>query len=362
MKNIFVPNSRKGTNKEDRNMDLKNFIANIPKGELHLHIEGSFEPELMFRIADRNKININYKSVDELKAAYNFNNLQEFLDIYYAGANVLLKEEDFFDLTLTYFKKIATQNVIHTEIMFDPQTHTDRGIDFSTVINGIKSAQDTAKEEFGISSKLIMSFLRHLDTQSAYKTLQQSLPFKNLITAVGLDSSELGNPPSKFKDVFAEAKEVGYLAVAHAGEEGPAEYVWEAINLLNVDRIDHGNNSLEDSKLVETLVKNKMPLTVCPLSNVKLRNVDKIENHPIKIMLNKGLVATVNSDDPAYFGGYMNENYQAITDALNLSKDDLYQLSLNSFNSAFLDTEEKAGLIGKLDKFYDENHADPVNS
>ncbi|MCP5062823.1 MAG: adenosine deaminase [Ignavibacteriae bacterium] len=333
---------------------MNNFINALPKAELHLHIEGSFEPELMFKIADRNKVKIKYNSVDELKAAYKFNNLQEFLDIYYAGANVLLKEEDFYDLTMAYFKKINEQNVIHTEIMFDPQTHTDRGVEFSNVINGIKSAQDRAKEEFGISSKLIMSFLRHLIGQSAYNTLQQSLEYKNLIAAVGLDSSELGNPPSKFKDVFEEAKKEGFLTVAHAGEEGPAEYVWEAINLLNVNRIDHGNNSLDDDKLVETLAKNKMPLTVCPLSNVKLRNVDKIENHPIKEMLNKNLVATVNSDDPAYFGGYMNENYQAVTDALNLSKEDLYQLSLNSFNSAFLEDSEKSELVSKLDKFYEE--------
>ncbi|MCF6267737.1 MAG: adenosine deaminase [Desulfuromusa sp.] len=334
---------------------MKGFIKKLPKAELHLHIEGSFEPELMFTIADRNKIKIKYQSVDELKAAYNFNNLQEFLDVYYAGASVLLKEEDFFDLTMSYFRKINGQNVIHTEIMFDPQTHTERGIDFSVVISGITAAQDQAQKDFGISSKLIMSFLRHLDAQAADDTLQQSLEFKNLITAVGLDSSELGNPPSKFKEVFAAAKKVGYLAVAHAGEEGPADYVWEAINLLKVNRIDHGNNALADAKLVETLVKNKMALTVCPLSNVKLRNVDRIENHPIKLMLEKGLVATVNSDDPAYFGGYLNENYQAVAEALNLSKEDLYQLSLNSFHAAFLEAEEKAELVGKLDKFYAEN-------
>jgi len=340
-------------------MELNEFIYNVPKAELHLHIEGSFEPELMFTIADRNKVKTNYRTVEELRAAYNFNSLQEFLDIYYAGANVLLKEEDFFDLTMAYFKKIHGQNVIHTEIMFDPQTHTDRGVDFSVVINGIKKAQDKAGEEFGISSNLIMSFLRHLDEKSAYTTLQQSLKFKDWITAVGLDSSELGNPPAKFKNVFEAAKEVGYLAVAHAGEEGPAEYVWEAINLLKVDRIDHGNNCLKDKKLVETLAKMKMPLTVCPLSNLKLRNVDRIENHPIKTMLDKGLVATVNSDDPAYFGGYMNENYQAITEALNLTKSDLYQLSLNSFLSAFLTEDKRSKLIEKLDIFYNENKAQP---
>lgn len=328
------------------------FIEGLPKAELHLHIEGSFEPELMFKIADRNKVKIKYNSVDELKAAYKFNNLQEFLDIYYAGANVLLTEEDFYDLTFAYFENINKQNVIHTEIMFDPQTHTDRGVEFSTMMNGIKNATDKAKEEFGISSKLIMSFLRHLDEKSAYETLQQSLDYKDWITAVGLDSSELGNPPSKFKNVFEEVKIEGYKTVAHAGEEGPAEYVWEAINLLNVNRIDHGNNSLNDNQLVEKLVKSKMPLTVCPLSNVKLKNVDKIENHPIKKMLDKGLVATINSDDPAYFGGYMSENYTAVTEALNLTKEDLYQLTLNSFSSTFLEDSEKSELISKLNKFY----------
>ncbi|MCB9211693.1 MAG: adenosine deaminase [Ignavibacteriales bacterium] len=332
--------------------NLIDFIEQIPKAELHLHIEGSFEPELMFKIADRNKIKLKYKSVDELKSAYQFNNLQEFLDIYYAGANVLLTEEDFYDLTMAYFTKINSENVIHTEIMFDPQTHTDRGVKFATFINGIKSAQDKAKDEFGISSKLIMSFLRHLDEESAFNTLTQSLEFKDLITGVGLDSSELGNPPSKFKNVFAESKKKGFITVAHAGEEGPAEYVWEALKLLNVTRIDHGNKSLDDSMLVETLVNNKTPLTVCPLSNIRLKNVDKIENHPIKTMLHKGLVATINSDDPAYFGGYMNANYKAVTAALDLSKEDLYQLTLNSFNSSFLNEDEKLELINNLNDFY----------
>ncbi|GBD90170.1 adenine deaminase [bacterium BMS3Abin04] len=332
-------------------MEIDKFIQQIPKAELHLHIEGSFEPELMFKIADRNKIKIKYKSIDELKAAYNFNNLQEFLDIYYSGTNVLLTEEDFYDLTIAYFKKISEQNVVHAEIMFDPQTHTDRGIEFSTVISGIRKAQDKAKEKFGISSKLIMSFLRHLDERSAYDTLKQSLAYKNLITAVGLDSSEVGHPPSKFKGVFDEARKQGYLVVAHAGEEGPPEYVWEALNLLNVNRIDHGNRSLEDSKLIERLVENKIPLTVCPLSNIKLRNVDKIENHPIKTMLNLGLVATVNSDDPAYFGGYVNENFTAVANVLNLTEQDVYSLARNSFKASFLENSEKEKLLGTLDKF-----------
>ncbi|MFZ1290421.1 MAG: adenosine deaminase [Melioribacteraceae bacterium] len=335
--------------------NLNHFIERMPKAELHLHIEGTFEPELMFAIADRNKLKIKFNSVDELINAYEFNDLQEFLDIYYEGANVLLTEEDFYDLTISYFKKIHSQNVVHTEIMFDPQTHTERGVKFSTLINGIKNAQEKAKEEFGISSQLIMSFLRHLDEKSAFNTLQQSLEYKKWIEAIGLDSSELGNPPSKFKNVFAEAKINGFKTVAHAGEEGPAEYVWEAINHLNISRIDHGNKSLNDDRLVNKLVEKQIPLTVCPLSNIRLKNVDKIENHPLKTMLQKGLVATVNSDDPAYFGGYMNENYKSVTEALNLTKEDLYQLSLNSFNSAFLEKEEKRNLVNTLNSFYENN-------
>ena len=332
--------------------DIDKFIEGLPKAELHLHIEGSFEPEQMFQIADRNKIKLKHKNIDELKAAYEFNNLQEFLDIYYAGANVLVKEDDFYDLTMAYFKKINSENVIHTEIMFDPQTHTDRGIKFATIINGIKAAQDEAKKVYGISSKLIMSFLRHLSEESAFNTLVESKEYSNWITAVGLDSSELGNPPSKFERVFAQAKSEGFLTVAHAGEEGPAEYIWEAVNLLNVNRIDHGNKSLDDDNLVKNLVTSKTPLTVCPLSNIRLKNVDKIENHPIKTMLDNGLVASINSDDPAYFGGYMNDNYLAVTNALNLSEEDLYQLTLNSFNSTFLEIDEKAELVSKLDTFY----------
>ena len=332
--------------------DIDKFIEGLPKAELHLHIEGSFEPEQMFQIADRNKIKLKHKNIDELKAAYEFNNLQEFLDIYYAGANVLVKEDDFYDLTMAYFKKINSENVIHTEIMFDPQTHTDRGIKFATIINGIKAAQDEAKKVYGISSKLIMSFLRHLSEESAFNTLVDSKEYSNWITAVGLDSSELGNPPSKFERVFAQAKSEGFLTVAHAGEEGPAEYIWEAVNLLNVNRIDHGNKSLDDDNLVKNLVISKTPLTVCPLSNIRLKNVDKIENHPIKTMLDNGLVASINSDDPAYFGGYMNDNYLAVTNALNLSEEDLYQLTLNSFNSTFLEIDEKAELVSKLDTFY----------
>ena len=250
------------------------FIKGLPKAELHLHIEGSFEPELMFKIAKRNNVEIPYKSVEEVKAAYAFDNLQDFLDIYYSGAGALMVEQDFFDLTWAYLEKVHSENVLHAEIMFDPQTHTDRGIPFGTVIIGISNALREAEAKFGMTTKLIMSFLRHLSEEEAFKTLEDALPYKKLITAVGLDSSEVGNPPSKFQQVFAKAEAEGFLTVAHAGEEGPAEYVWEALDLLNVSRVDHGNNSLDDEILVQELVDRKMPLTVCPLSNLKLQVVN----------------------------------------------------------------------------------------
>ncbi len=332
-------------------MELKDFIRKIPKAELHLHIEGTFEPELMFEIAKRNGVKLKYNSVDELREAYKFGNLQDFLDIYYAGTNSLQTKQDFYDLTWSYLKKANGQNIIHTEIMFDPQAHTGRGIPFSTVIEGIKEALDDAAKEFGITSNLIMSFLRHLDERSAFETLEMSKDYKEWITAVGLDSSEVGHPPSKFKNVFAESKKEGFKICAHAGEEGPPEYVWEALEILSVDRIDHGNRSLEDEKLVEVLADKKIPLTVCPLSNVKLRNVDKIENHPIKKMLDKGLKATVNSDDPAYFGGYVNENFEAVAGALNLNENDIVTLVKNSFEASFLDKNKKDKIINGLDAF-----------
>jgi len=335
--------------------NIDQFIENLPKAELHLHIEGSIEPELIFKIAERNKIKLNYGSVDELSAAYSFNNLQEFLDVYYEGANVLKTEEDFYELTISYFKKIHSENVIHAELMFDPQTHTTRGINFSTIINGIKSGQEKAEEKFGISSRLIMNFLRHLSEESAFKTLQNAEEYRSIISAVGLDSSELGYPPSKFKNVFKKAREEGYIVTAHAGEEAPAEYIWDALNNLKVTRIDHGIRSIDDESLVNRLIDTQIPLTVCPLSNVKLKNVDKIENHPLKTMFDKGLIVTINSDDPAYFGGYMNENYKAVSKALNLTKDDLYVCTLNSFNSTFLEKYEKDEMIKKLDKYYQHN-------
>lgn len=335
---------------------MKEFIQNLPKAELHLHIEGSFEPELMFRIAQRNQKEIRFKSVQDVKAAYEFNNLQEFLDIYYEGAAVLLEEQDFYDLTWAYLEKIHSQNVIHTEIFFDPQTHTDRGVPFEKVIKGIHQALEDGQSKLGISSYLIMSFLRHLDEASAFRTLEESLPFKDWIIGVGLDSSEYGNPPSKFQRVFEKAKSYGYLTMAHAGEEGPAEYVYEAIDLLNVDRIDHGNRSLEDEVLVKKLVEKNMALTVCPLSNLKLCVVEDMKSHPIRMMLQKGLKATINSDDPAYFGGYMNENYWAVQEALQLSKEEIYQLTRNAFESTFLSKTSKNNLISRLDDYY-ANHA-----
>ncbi len=330
---------------------IEKFIAGIPKAELHLHIEGSFEPELMFEIAERNNVPIRFNSIAEIKAAYNFNNLQEFLDIYYEGAGVLLYEQDFYDLTYSYMKKAAEDNVLHAEIFFDPQTHTDRGVPFRDVITGIYNALTDAKKNLGISSKLIMSFLRHLSAESAMETLDQSLPYKHWITAVGLDSSEAGNPPIKFKLVFETAIANGFLTVAHAGEEGPAEYVWEALNHLAVSRIDHGNRSLEDEQLVMHLVERKMPLTVCPLSNLKLRVVKDMKDHPLKIMIQKGLVVTVNSDDPAYFGGYINTNFIETAKAIDLSYNDILILAVNSFNASFLDDAEKAVLIALVNEY-----------
>jgi adenine deaminase len=331
------------------------FIKGLPKAELHLHIEGSFEPELMFQIAKRNNVEIPYKSVEEVKAAYAFDNLQDFLDIYYAGAGALMVEQDFYDLTWAYLEKVHSQNVIHTEIMFDPQTHTDRGISFGTVIIGISNALREAEAKFGMTTKLIMSFLRHLSEEEAFKTLEEAMPYKKLITAVGLDSSEVGNPPSKFQQVFAKAEAEGFLTVAHAGEEGPAEYVWEALDLLNVSRVDHGNNSLDDEILVQELVDRKMPLTVCPLSNLKLQVVKDLKNHPLRDMLQKGLLATINSDDPAYFGGYMNANYIEVVEALSLTKEEVCQLTKNAFEASFLNENQKKDMIARVEDYCKEN-------
>ena len=330
--------------------ELNRYIRLIPKAELHLHIEGSLEPELMFAMAEKNDVSIKYKSEDELRAAYNFNNLQEFLDIYYAGADVLLKEEDFYDLTFAYLEKIHEDNVLHTEIFFDPQTHTVRGVPFDTVVKGITRALDDGKEQLGISSHLIMCFLRHLDEKSAQETLDYALDYKDKIIGVGLDSSEVGNPPSKFVNVFKRAQEEGFLTVAHAGEEGPADYVWEALNLLNVKRIDHGVQSINDEKLIDQLVKKQMPLTVCPLSNLKLKVVSDLKDLPLKRMMDKNMLVTINSDDPSYFGGYVNQNYLEVASALNLTKDDILLLAKNSFTASFLTEDEKKFYLDKVDE------------
>ena len=331
-------------------MNAIELIQALPKAELHVHIEGTFEPELMFAIAQRNQIQIPYQSVEEVKQAYNFHNLQSFLDIYYAGANVLVHEQDFYDLAWAYFEKCAEDKVVHTEMFFDPQTHTDRGVEFATVIEGLKRACQDAQQKLGISSQLIMCFLRHLSEEKAFETLEQALPFKDEIIAVGLDSSEVGHPPAKFERVFAKAREEGFLIVAHAGEEGPPEYVWEALDLLKVNRIDHGVRSEEDKQLMARLIAEKMPLTVCPLSNLKLCVVNDMKEHNICRLLQQGVHVTVNSDDPSYFGGYMNDNFIAIQQALDLSNEELKQLAINSFEASFISDQEKQKWIAEIKK------------
>ena len=331
-------------------MNAIELIQALPKAELHVHIEGTFEPELMFAIAQRNQIQIPYQSVEEVKQAYNFHNLQSFLDIYYAGANVLVHEQDFYDLAWAYFEKCAEDRVVHTEMFFDPQTHTERGVEFATVIAGLKRACQDAQQKLGISSQLIMCFLRHLSEEKAFETLEQALPFKDEIIAVGLDSSEVGHPPAKFERVFAKAREEGFLIVAHAGEEGPPEYVWEALDLLKVNRIDHGVRSEEDKQLMARLIAEKMPLTVCPLSNLKLCVVNDMKGHNIRRLLQQGVHVTVNSDDPSYFGGYMNDNFIAIQQALDLSNEELKQLATNSFEASFISDQEKQKWIAEIKK------------
>jgi adenosine deaminase len=327
------------------------FIREIPKAELHIHIEGSLEPEMMFEIAARNGIKLSYQSAAEVREAYQFSNLQSFLDIYYAGAGVLQVERDFYDMTWAYLQKASAQNVRHAEIFFDPQTHTDRGIPFDTVINGIHRALEDGEPKLGITSELIMCFLRHLSAEKAMETLNQAQPYKEWIAAVGLDSSELGNPPSKFVEVFDKAREMGYLTVAHAGEEGPPEYIWQALDLLKVSRIDHGVRCIEDKKLVDRLVKTQIPLTVCPLSNVKLHVFESIKQHDLKQLLELGICATVNSDDPAYFGGYVNENLLAVHEGLNLGENDIVRLVKNSFEASFLSEQKKMKLLKEVDLF-----------
>ena len=329
-------------------MSILEFIKKSPKTELHLHIEGTLEPELMFKLAERNNIQIPFKNINDVKKAYNFSNLNSFLKIYYEGAKVLIKEKDFFDLTWAYALKCKEENIVHTEIFFDPQTHTDRGINFDKVINGIYKAFRKAETEFDLSFKIIMCFLRHLSEEEGFKILDKALVHKDKIFGVGLDSSEKGNPPNKFEKLFKKASENNFITVAHAGEEGPYEYIWEALNLLNVKRIDHGVQCLKDEKLVEELSKKQIPLTVCPLSNVKLRVFNKLEDHNLKKMLDKKLMVMVNSDDPAYFGGYLNKNLSEIQTALNLSQDEIKKLLINSFKSSFLNEEKKREWISKI--------------
>jgi len=330
---------------------MHGFIRNLPKAELHVHIEGSLEPELMFSLAQRNGIDLKFGSVEAVRAAYEFSNLQDFLDIYYEGAGVLQNQQDFYDMTWAYLERARTDNVRHTEIFFDPQTHTDRGIAFETVVKGILGALEDAREHLGISSQLILCFLRHLSAEAALETLEQALPYKDSIVAVGLDSSEKGHPPEKFTAVFERARAEGFLTVAHAGEEGPPAYITQALDLLQVERIDHGVRCIEDDALVERLAGEGVPLTVCPLSNVKLRVFERIEDHNLAHLLARGLKVMINSDDPAYFGGYVNRNYEAVADGLGLTREDLHQLARNSFDAAFLSADEKQAYLDEVDAY-----------
>ncbi len=327
------------------------FLNNLPKAEIHIHLEGSLEPELMFEIGRRNGIDIPYESVEEVKEAYNFSNLQSFLDIYYSGAGVLQHEQDFYDMTWAYLKRCHEQKVVHVEPFFDPQTHTDRGIEFEVVISGITRALKEGQEKLNIGSRLILCFLRHLSAEAAMETLELALPFRHLIAAVGLDSSELGHPPEKFHGVFERAMEEGFPTVAHAGEEGPTDYIWQALDLLKVSRIDHGVRCKEDAKLMERLRDEQIPLTVCPLSNTKLRVFAEMKDHNILELLEQGIKVTVNSDDPAYFGGYMTENFLALYHDLDMTREQAVQLCRNGFEASFLSDDEKQILLDQLDAY-----------
>lgn len=330
---------------------MDDFIRGLPKAELHIHIEGSLEPELMLELARRNGVTLPFASVDAVRAAYDFSNLQDFLDIYYAGAGALQTRQDFRDLTWAYLERAHADGVVHAEIFFDPQTHTDRGIAFETVLDGIEDALVEGRERLGVSSHLILCFLRHLSAEAAMETLETALPHKERIIAVGLDSSERGNPPEKFAEVFRRAREEGFLAVAHAGEEGPPAYIHQALDLLQVARIDHGVRCLEDEALVERLARDRVPLTVCPLSNVKLRVFDSIEDHNLRTLLERGLCVTINSDDPAYFGGYVAENYRAVAEGLRLTWAELSFLARNSFEASFLSDADKQRRIEALAEY-----------
>lgn len=328
--------------------DLLRLAHRLPKAELHLHIEGTLEPEMAFLLAERNRVQLPYPNVEVLRAAYAFNNLQEFLNVYYSGMSVLRTERDFYDLTWAYLQRAHRDNVVHAEIFFDPQAHLERGIPLEVQLGGIRHALEKGQAQLGISAKLILSFLRHLSEDNAFKTLEMATPFLNQVDGFGLDSSELGNPPEKFARVFAECRKRGFRTTVHAGEEGPPAYVYQALDLLHVDRIDHGNQSLEDAALVQRLADEGTPLTVCPLSNLKLCVVKSMDQHPILTMLDKGLRATVNSDDPAYFGGYINDNYRALIEHLPVTRNHLYQLTRNAFEAAWISDEEKAKHLNSL--------------
>jgi adenine deaminase len=334
--------------------DLERLARELPKAELHLHIEGTLEPELMFELARRNGLGLPYASVGEVRQAYVFSDLQSFLDIYYAGCAVLLTEQDFYDLTWAYLQRAAAQGVRHAEIFFDPQTHTDRGVAFETVITGIRRALEAGRDRLQVTSGLILCFLRHLPEDAAMRTLDEALPFRDWLLGVGLDSSEIGHPPTKFARVYARASEAGLLPVAHAGEEGPPAYIWEALDVLHARRIDHGVRCTEDPRLIGRLVDEQIPLTVCPLSNVKLRVFADLEQHNLKRLLDKGLRVTINSDDPAYFGGYVADNFAATAAALSLTREDLITLARNSFLASFLSDDAKRGYLDELARAADQ--------
>jgi adenine deaminase len=339
---LFMPTAR---------VLMDDFVRNIPKAELHLHIEGTLEPELLFELAHRNGLTPPFDSVEALRQAYQFDGLQSFLDLYYQGTQVLRTEQDFYDLTWAYLERAHSERVLHTELFFDPQSHTGRGIPFESVVMGIRCALEDAGHRFGLSSRLIMCFLRHLSSEAAMQMLEQALPFREWITAVGLDSSEAGHPPDLFGEVFDRARKSGFAAVAHAGEEGPPDYIWQALDRLKVSRIDHGVRCLEDTRLVERLARERIPLTVCPLSNVKLGIFHSMGEHNLKKLLDRGLCVTVNSDDPAYFGGYITDNFLAVQQALDLDRNDIHRLVQNGFEGAFLADQEKKRLLAEVDRF-----------
>jgi adenosine deaminase len=330
--------------------DEARLIGRLPKCELNIHIEGSLEPEMMVALARRNNMRLPYESVEALRRAYSFTRLQDFLDIYYQGMSVLITEQDFFDLASAYLTRAHADNVRHVEMFFDPQGHTARGVAFETVVNGLTAAIDRARSEYGISAALIMCFLRHLDEADAERTLDAALAHRGKIMGVGLDSSELGHPPAKFARVFRRARDAGFSLFAHAGEEGPPDYVWEALDVLGVDRVDHGNRSLEDDALVARLARDRMAITVCPLSNLRLRIIDDLKRHPLRHMMQRDLLVTVNSDDPAYFGGYVNDNFRAVQRGLDLTRDEIVALARNSFVAAMMPDGDKVSALAAFDR------------